>query len=155
MAIRAGRLAQSTLTATAGTSCGRKDCLPAQPCAMWPRNETWNDQRGTRTETGTGITITTTKNTAFCMVRGKDCANPFATPGTMRPTCLSASVVRLPIISTVAKPESWPELPFEKWKDTCATLHMWTQIVGKIRLVLTRSEERRVGKECRSRWSPY
>ena len=55
----------------------------------------------------------------------------------MRPTCLSASVVRLPIISTVAKPESWPELPFEKWKDTCATLHMWTQIVGKIRLVLT------------------
>src|SRR3954462_7120693 len=32
---------------------------------------------------------------------------------------------------------AWPELPFENWKDTCATLHMWTQIVGKIRLVLT------------------
>jgi hypothetical protein len=31
---------------------------------------------------------------------------------------------------------SWPELPLEVWKDTCATLHMWTQIVGKIRLVL-------------------
>jgi hypothetical protein len=31
--------------------------------------------------------------------------------------------------------ETWPELPFEKWKDTCATVHMWTQIVGKIRLV--------------------
>ena len=29
----------------------------------------------------------------------------------------------------------WPALPFEPWKDTCATLHMWTQIVGKIRLV--------------------
>src|SRR5207302_6884028 len=29
----------------------------------------------------------------------------------------------------------WPDLPFEAWKDTCATLHMWTQIVGKIRLV--------------------
>ena len=28
----------------------------------------------------------------------------------------------------------WPELPFENWKDTIATLHLWTQIVGKIRL---------------------
>jgi len=31
---------------------------------------------------------------------------------------------------------SWPELPLEAWKDTYATLHMWTQIVGKIRLAL-------------------
>ena len=31
----------------------------------------------------------------------------------------------------------WPALPFQEWKDTCATLHMWTQIVGKIRLVQT------------------
>lgn len=31
--------------------------------------------------------------------------------------------------------EVWPSLPFDKWKDTYATLHMWTQIVGKIRLV--------------------
>ena len=30
--------------------------------------------------------------------------------------------------------ETWPALPYEAWKDTCATLHMWTQIVGKIRL---------------------
>jgi Family of unknown function (DUF5996) len=30
--------------------------------------------------------------------------------------------------------ESWPKLPFEAWEDTCATLHLWTQIVGKIRL---------------------
>lgn len=30
--------------------------------------------------------------------------------------------------------EQWPSLPFEEWKDTYATLHMWTQIVGKIRL---------------------
>jgi hypothetical protein len=30
--------------------------------------------------------------------------------------------------------ESWPALPFDAWKDTCATLHMWTQVVGKIRL---------------------
>ncbi len=31
----------------------------------------------------------------------------------------------------------WPALPLEAWKDTYATLHMWTQIVGKIRLALT------------------
>ena len=29
-----------------------------------------------------------------------------------------------------------PALPFESWKDTQATLHMWTQIVGKVRLEL-------------------
>ena len=28
----------------------------------------------------------------------------------------------------------WPSLPLEKWKDTCATLHMRMQVVGKIRL---------------------
>ena len=33
--------------------------------------------------------------------------------------------------------EPWPALPFAEWQDTCATLHMWTQIVGKIRLALT------------------
>ncbi len=32
---------------------------------------------------------------------------------------------------------AWPSLPFEEWKDTCATLHMWSQVVGKIRLALT------------------
>jgi hypothetical protein len=31
--------------------------------------------------------------------------------------------------------EVWPSLPLEEWKDTYATLHMWTQVVGKIRLV--------------------
>jgi hypothetical protein len=30
--------------------------------------------------------------------------------------------------------ESWPPLPYEAWSDTYATLHMWTQIVGKIAL---------------------
>jgi len=30
--------------------------------------------------------------------------------------------------------EAWPSLPLEAWQDTCATLHMWTQIVGKVRL---------------------
>ncbi len=32
---------------------------------------------------------------------------------------------------------SWPELKFSEWKDTLATLHMWTQVVGKIRLEQT------------------
>jgi uncharacterized protein DUF5996 len=31
----------------------------------------------------------------------------------------------------------WPELPTESWRDTCETLHLWTQIIGKIRLVRT------------------
>jgi uncharacterized protein DUF5996 len=30
----------------------------------------------------------------------------------------------------------WPALPLEEWRDTYATLHMWTQIVGKTRLAL-------------------
>src|SRR5919201_1409939 len=31
----------------------------------------------------------------------------------------------------------WPAIPYAEWSDTCATLHMWTQIVGKIRMVKT------------------
>jgi len=31
----------------------------------------------------------------------------------------------------------WPELPYAAWKDTCQTLQLWTQIVGKIRLART------------------
>ena len=34
----------------------------------------------------------------------------------------------------VTKNEQWPSLPYDAWKDTYATLHMWTQIVGKIAL---------------------
>jgi hypothetical protein len=30
--------------------------------------------------------------------------------------------------------DSWPDLPLAAWADTYATLHMWTQIVGKVRL---------------------
>ena len=33
--------------------------------------------------------------------------------------------------------EEWPALPLEEWEDTYQTLHLWTQIVGKVRLVLT------------------
>jgi hypothetical protein len=32
---------------------------------------------------------------------------------------------------------SWPALPLDAWRDTYATLHMWTQIVGKVRMALT------------------
>lgn len=31
----------------------------------------------------------------------------------------------------------WPELPLDAWKDTCTTVHLWTQIVGKVRLALS------------------
>jgi len=31
-------------------------------------------------------------------------------------------------------PEPWPSLPLEAWSDTYATVHLWSQIVGKIRL---------------------
>jgi len=35
---------------------------------------------------------------------------------------------------TSVGPEAWPSLPLEAWRDTYATLHLWLQIVGKIRL---------------------
>src|SRR6266436_4234126 len=34
-------------------------------------------------------------------------------------------------------PDCWPALPLASWGDTRATLHMWLQIVGKVRLALT------------------
>src|SRR5262245_24152592 len=33
--------------------------------------------------------------------------------------------------------EAWPELPLAEWQDTCATVHMWSQVVGKVRLALS------------------
>src|ERR1700739_544469 len=35
------------------------------------------------------------------------------------------------------KHDSWPEMPLQAWRDTYAALHMWTQIVGKVRLALS------------------
>jgi len=32
---------------------------------------------------------------------------------------------------------AWPELPYLEWREMYATLHLWTQIVGKVRLALT------------------
>ena len=31
----------------------------------------------------------------------------------------------------------WPSLPYSEWKPTLDTVHMWTQIVGKVKLALT------------------
>jgi hypothetical protein len=36
-----------------------------------------------------------------------------------------------------ATTDAWPELPLSAWEETYATLHLWTQIVGKVRLVQT------------------
>ena len=40
-------------------------------------------------------------------------------------------------LSSEAQVEFWPDLPYEEWKDTYETLHLWTQIVGKVRLALS------------------
>jgi hypothetical protein len=40
-------------------------------------------------------------------------------------------------MANTSQKDLWPELPYEAWKDTCDTLHLWTQIAGKIRLALT------------------
>jgi hypothetical protein len=34
-------------------------------------------------------------------------------------------------------PEAWPDLPLAGWQDTYRSLHMWTQIAGKIRMTLS------------------
>jgi hypothetical protein len=40
-------------------------------------------------------------------------------------------------MSALLAREAWPALPFEQWEDTLATLHRWTQMVGKTRLALS------------------
>lgn len=37
---------------------------------------------------------------------------------------------------TTLQQDTWPELPLAAWRETYATLHMWTQVVGKVRLAL-------------------
>ncbi len=43
----------------------------------------------------------------------------------------------LPPLSDKDRDQFWPPLPYGEWQTTAETLHMWTQIVGKIRLALT------------------
>ena len=38
---------------------------------------------------------------------------------------------------SISQPVPWPELPTAAWRETYETLHLWTQIVGKIRLART------------------
>ena len=33
--------------------------------------------------------------------------------------------------------EEWPALPYDEWRDTRDTLHMCTQVIGKLRLALS------------------
>lgn len=39
--------------------------------------------------------------------------------------------------SQLSKFEAWPSLPLAEWSATRDTLHMWTQIIGKVRLALS------------------
>src|SRR2546421_1572404 len=36
--------------------------------------------------------------------------------------------------------DAWPELPYEAWRDTKQTLHMYLQMIGKLRLALSPPE---------------
>ncbi|HWB85767.1 MAG TPA: DUF5996 family protein [Bryobacteraceae bacterium] len=54
----------------------------------------------------------------------------------MNKHALQSSSVRIPPQSTDIQ-STWPPLPLEEWEATRATLHMWTQIVGKVRLALS------------------
>jgi hypothetical protein len=37
----------------------------------------------------------------------------------------------------MSESQHWPSLPLNEWQDSYRTLHMWTQIIGKIRMTLT------------------
>src|SRR5258708_18961883 len=39
----------------------------------------------------------------------------------------------------MSKTQDWPSLPLNEWQDTYRTLHLWSQIIGKIRMTLSPS----------------
>ena len=41
------------------------------------------------------------------------------------------------LVAMALRTTEWPALPLDRWRDTYATLHMWTQVVGKVCLALT------------------
>lgn len=41
------------------------------------------------------------------------------------------------MINPNASRSTWPELSYAAWADTCTTLHLWAQVVGKVRLAKT------------------
>jgi Family of unknown function (DUF5996) len=49
--------------------------------------------------------------------------------------CSQAGPIEEMTVAIVAD-ELWPALPYDAWQDTYATLHMWTQVVGKVALAL-------------------
>ena len=63
-------------------------------------------------------------------------------PQQFRPPSLDGETdpnqIELPIVPAekVVSMDRWPALNYDDWKDTLGTLHLWTQIVGKIRLEL-------------------
>lgn len=59
----------------------------------------------------------------------------FDEPG--RWCAIELAVLRSHAMHEIAEEQLWPDLPLETWSDTHATLHMWMQIVGKIRLTLS------------------
>jgi hypothetical protein len=44
-----------------------------------------------------------------------------------------------PAATIAAGPRDWPALAYADWADTAQTLHLWTQVVGKVRMALTPS----------------
>ena len=41
------------------------------------------------------------------------------------------------MVTTLHRAQPWPSLDYESWKDTCTSVHLWSQMVGKIRLART------------------
>src|ERR1035441_10781401 len=47
------------------------------------------------------------------------------------------SLGKLAALNYMSRSEYWPPLPLHEWQNTYRTLHMWTQIVGKVRMALS------------------
>ena len=70
--------------------------------------------------------------------------------------CASTAWVACNFLSCTFKLALWPrEAQDEVWNDSLDALLTGTLVFPAGRAKPVRSEERRVGKECRSRWSPY
>ena len=66
---------------------------------------------------------------AACFARGEDMM--------MLRGAMSPSPILIPDPNPDPGAAAWPALPQSAWSDSCATLQLWLQIVGKIRLALT------------------
>ena len=75
-------------------------------------------------------------------------ARALSTPDKLDPSQLGKAEVGDIARSVVATGKIWPIQQVEVKSKASG-------IVTKLNTVINRSEERRVGKECRSRWSPY